>query len=48
MKEMSDMLKLIISISILAAIIAGVHYLGSLEDNQSKYTHPISQPGTRW
>lgn len=48
MKDMSDIKKLIILISLLAAVILGVHYLGTLQDNKTKYVHPIAQPGSRW
>lgn len=48
MKTIGDIAKLIILLGVLAAVIFGVHYLGTLEDNQAKYKHPISQPGARW
>ena len=45
---MGDILKLIILITLLAAAIGGIHYLGTLEDSQAKYKHPIIQQGSRW
>ena len=48
MKVMNDIIKLIIFISLVAAIIFGVHYLGTQGDNQAKYKHPITRPGASW
>ena len=33
---------------VVAAIILGIHYLGSQVDNKAKYQHPITKPGARW
>ncbi len=43
-----DIIKLIILLSVLAAIIVGIHRLGMLEDTQAKYKHPITRPGAGW
>lgn len=45
---MGDIPKLIILISLLAAIIMGIHYLGKMSDNKEKYTHPRVQAGGHW
>ncbi len=45
---MGDIAKLIILLALLAAVIFGIHYLGTQEDNKAKYKHPITQPGSRW
>jgi len=48
-KEMTKNILLLIGLLILvAAIILGVHYLGSQVDNKKKYTHPITRPGASW
>lgn len=43
-----DLMKLAIILTVLAAIILGIHQLGMLEDNQEKYKHPITQKGASW
>jgi len=43
-----DITKLLILIVIVAAIILGIYVVGKSVDNQSKYRHPITQPGARW
>jgi len=48
MKVMRDLSKLVILIAILAAIVFGIHYLGSKVDNKTKYQHPITKPGGGW
>lgn len=48
MKMLLDITKLIALLILVAAIIFGMHYLGTKEDMQNKYKHPITQPGARW
>ncbi|MBN1958672.1 MAG: hypothetical protein JXQ81_14140 [Desulfuromonadales bacterium] len=43
-----DIIKLLILIALVAAIILGIYVVGKSVDNQSKYKHPITQPGARW
>jgi len=44
----NDLVKLIILLSVVAAVILGLNYLGRQEDMQNKYHHPITRPGARW
>jgi len=48
MRVMRDLIKLVILISVLAAIVLGIHYLGTRVDNKTKYQHPITKPGGSW
>ena len=48
MKVMRDLTKLVLLIGVLAAIVFGIHYLGSKVDNKTKYQHPITKPGGSW
>lgn len=49
MKNMKkDITKLLILLVILAAVFAGIHFVGKSIDNKSKYQHPITRPGARW
>ena len=43
-----DLIKLLVLVVVVAAVILGVYVLGKSIDNQSKYKHPITQPGSRW
>lgn len=43
-----DITKLLILLIIVIAIIAGIYFVGKSVDNQSKYKHPITQPGAKW
>lgn len=43
-----NIILLIIALTVVAAAILGLHYLGSQVDNQNKYKHPITQPGAHW
>ena len=43
-----DLIKLLVLVVLVAAVILGVYVLGKSIDNQSKYKHPITQPGSRW
>jgi len=43
-----DLLKLLILVLILGVIIIGIYFIGKSVDNQSKYKHPITQPGANW
>jgi len=43
-----DLAKLVLLLVLVAAIIFGMHYLGTRENMQDKYKHPIMQPGARW
>ncbi|MBE9485583.1 MAG: hypothetical protein KAT62_11020 [Desulfuromonadales bacterium] len=48
MSMTKNIFTLIILLLVVAAVISGIHYLGSQVDNKSKYTHPITRPGARW
>lgn len=48
MSAMRDLAKLVILIALLAAIVLGIHYLGTTVDNKTKYQHPITKPGGGW
>ncbi len=43
-----DMIKLLLLCIVVSAIILGLYFLGKSVDNQSKYKHPITQPGAKW
>jgi hypothetical protein len=43
-----NIITLLILLVVVAAVILGIHYLGTQVDNQKKYTHPITRPGTTW
>lgn len=43
-----DIIKLLILLVVVAAIIVGIYVAGKSVDNQSKYKHPITQPGAHW
>lgn len=43
-----DLLKLLILVIVVGAIIIGIYFIGKTVDNQSKYRHPITQPGASW
>ena len=43
-----DLVKLLLLLAMVAAVIFGVHYLGTQEDMKSKYRHPITRPGGHW
>lgn len=43
-----NLITLLILLIIVAAIVLGIHYLGSQVDNKSKYQHPITKPGGSW
>lgn len=43
-----DIIKLLILLAVVAAIIVGIYFIGKSVDNQSKYKHPITQPGAHW
>lgn len=45
---MRDITKLVLLIALLAAIVFGIHYLGTKVDNKTKYQHPITKPGGSW
>ena len=48
MKIMKDLVKLVVLLAVLAAIVIGIHQVGMKVDNQKRYKHPISQPGSKW
>jgi hypothetical protein len=48
MGVMSDIAKLVVLIGVLAAIVFGIHHLGTQVDNKTKYQHPITKPGAGW
>ena len=43
-----NIIMLIVLLLVVAAIVLGIHYLGSQVDNKSKYQHPITKPGASW
>ncbi|SDZ78585.1 hypothetical protein SAMN05660420_00299 [Desulfuromusa kysingii] len=43
-----DIIKLLLLSIVVGAIILGLYFLGKSVDNQSKYKHPITQPGSSW
>ena len=43
-----DLIKLLVLVVVVAAIITGIYFFGKSIDNQSKYKHPITQPGSHW
>lgn len=43
-----DILKLIILIVLVIGLCVSIYYAGKSMDNQSKYRHPITQPGAGW
>lgn len=48
MSVVKDLIKLAVLLVLVTAIILGMHYLGTKEDMQKKYKHPITQPGAHW
>ena len=48
MKEKPTWLKLVLALLGVAAIFLIAYVLGEMEDRDSKYKHPITQPGARW
>lgn len=45
---LKDLIKLLALLVLLACVIAGIYFAGKSIDNQSKYRHPITQPGANW
>jgi len=43
-----DAITLLILLAVVLAVVYGLHHFGSKIDNKSKYTHPITRPGTKW
>lgn len=43
-----DIIKLVVLIVVVGALILGIYFIGKSVDNQSKYKHPITQPGAKW
>lgn len=43
-----DIIKLIILVILTIALCISIYYAGKSIDNQSKYRHPITQPGASW
>ena len=43
-----NIILLLILLAVVAAVILGIHHVGSQVDNKSKYTHPITRPGAKW
>lgn len=48
MKEKPTWLKLVLALVGVAALFFAAYILGEMEDRDSKYKHPITQPGARW
>lgn len=48
-KDMTkNIVRLLLLLVVVAAIIFGIHYVGSKVDNKNKYKHPITRPGASW
>ena len=43
-----DLAKLLLLLVAVAALVLALHYLGTQEDTQNKYQHPITRPGSHW
>lgn len=43
-----DLYKLLLALVALGALFIAIFFIAKLEDPQSKYKHPITQPGAKW
>ena len=48
MNIISDILKLILAVSVIFLLCYGSLVAGKLENPQSRYQHPITRPGVTW